>query len=229
MRFILATSAVFLALPLFAQDVEPLEVQPAVDPVTVSTKLVQLDLRSHSEESVDETLTTLEDLIDELPSDPELRTRLLSHLEDLHSSALEVYVIEQELAALRREFVAARLFRALDALSDRAVAGGWSRETTRMVATEFLQRSETFVDAPDPMDFRNRVIGALERSSMMATTTSQMLAILRREILMDRLALLRFELQAMLNTGEISFQQYSESYQRQVLRARLVYIEWTYV
>ena len=218
MRFILATSAVFLALPLFAQDVEPLEVQPAVDPVTVSTKLVQLDLRSHSEESVDETLTTLEDLIEEVL---ELITDRYVDEDVIDSETLSVGAI--------RGIVAARLVRALDALSDRAVAGGWSRETTRMVATEFLQRSETFVDAPDPMDFRNRVIGALERSSMMATTTSQMLAILRREILMDRLALLRFELQAMLNTGEISFQQYSESYQRQVLRARLVYIEWTYV
>ena len=87
----------------------------------------------------------------------------------------------------------------------------------------------TFVDAPDPVDFRNRVMGALERSTMMATTTAQMLSILRQEILMDRLTLLRTELQAMFDNGEISFEQYLESYQRQVVRARLLYIEWTNV
>ena len=78
------------------------------------------------------------------------------------------------------------------------------------VAAEFIQRAETFVDAPDPVDFRNRVMGALERSTMMATTTAQMLSILRQEILMDRLTLLRTELQAMFDNGEISFEQYLE-------------------
>ena len=227
MKFAIATTASLLALPLFAQDVEPLDVEPAVDPVAVSTKLVQLDVQSYSEEAVDETLTTLEDLIGDLPSDPQLRARLLSHIEDLRASALEVYVIEQELAALRREFVSARLFRALGALSDRATAAGWTREMAHDVAAEFIQRAETFVDAPDPVDFRNRVMAALERSALMASSTSQMLSILRQEILMDRLALLRNELQAMLNNGEISFEQYVESYQRQVVRARMLYIEWT--
>lgn len=229
MKFALATTAVLFALPLFAQDAEPLDIEPVVDPVAVSTSLVQLDVASGSEKSVDNTLTTLEDLIEDLPSNPELRTRLLSHIADLRSSTLEVFVIEQELAALRREFVSARLFRALDALSDRAIAGDWSRDMAQAVAAEFFQRAGTFVDAPDPVDFRNRVMAALERSVMMASSTSQMLAILRMEILMDRLSLLESELQAMLTNGEISVEQYQESYQRQVIRARMLYIEWTNV
>ena len=46
---------------------------------------------------------------------------------------------------------------------------------------------------------------------------------------MDRLSLLESELQAMLTNGEISVEQYQESYQRQVIRARMLYIEWTNV
>ena len=153
--------------------------------------------------------------------------RLFSHIESLSSSALEAFVVEQEVAALRREFVSARLFRALDAISDRAIAGGWTREMAQDVATEFVQRAETFVDAPDPIAYRDRVMAALERATMMASSTSQMLAILRQEILMDRLSLLESELQVMIKNGKISRKQHAESYRRQVLRARLFYIERT--
>ena len=57
---------------------------------------------------------------------------------------------------------------------------------------------------------------------MMASSTSQMLAILRMEIPMDPSAP-RSELQAMLTNGEISVDQYQESYQRQVVRAHALH------
>lgn len=210
-----------------ASSASRIDVAPAVDPVTVSTTLNQLDQQKNSEALLDEVLNTLQDLVANVPSDPELRARLLGHIESLRSSALEAFVIEQELAALRREFVSARLFRALDVLSERAIAGGWTREMAQEVAAELIQRTETFVDAPDPIDFRNRVMAALERSTMTASSTSQMLAIFRQEVLMARLALLESELQAMRKNGKISPKQYEESYRRQVLRARLFYIEQT--
>ena len=227
MKFALAITAALSALPLFAQGDEPLDIVPAVGSVVVSTNLLQPDVQTGSDESVERTIITLDELIRDLPSNPELRTRLFNHIAQVRSSTRQVFVIEQQLAALRREFVSARLLRALNAISDRAIAGDWSREMAEMVAAEFFQRAGTFVEAPDPVDFRNRVMAALGRSVMMASSTSQMLAILRMEILMDRLQLLDSELQAMLADGAISLEQYRESYRRQVVRARLLFLQLT--
>lgn len=227
MKFALAITAALSALPLFAQGDAPLDIVRAAGSVAVSTNLLQPDVQTGSDESVERTIITLDELIRDFPSNPELRTRLLDHIAQVRSGTRQVFVIEQELAALRREFVSARLLRALNAISDRAIAGDWSREMAEMVAADFFQRAGTFVEAPDPADFRNRVMAALGRSVMMASSTSQMLAILRMEILMDRLQLLESELQAMLADGAITLEQYRESYRRQVVRARLLFLQLT--
>lgn len=220
-------AALSAALALPALSHEKLDLEPALDPIEVSSQLIQLDKLYDSGHSIESALGDIEELVADLPSDPELRARLKAHVQDLAEQARQSFVHAQEIAALRREFVAARLQRSLDALRDRALAGGWSREEAQAVAAELIGRAETFVDAPEPAAFRNRVNAALERAYLQASSTSQMLSLLRIEILEDRLGLLEQELMQMVKTGQMSLEDSQAAFERQVLRARLLYQEWT--
>lgn len=215
-------SALLVALALPALAADSISEGSPLPPVDVSEALVRLDDAKTLGQPLTEPLGDLGVILAAQPGDVALRSRLMAHVEDLVERARGSFVSEVELAALRREFVAARLERALDALGDRALAGRWTREQYGDVAAAMIQRAEVFVDAPDPSGYRARVMAALERSMMRAVDARHAIETLRLELIGDRLQLLSEALDREVAEGRLGKDEAARIIDRQVLRA------WTY-
>ncbi len=192
----------------------------------LSMQLSQIDEIYASGKPISAALGDLSALVASLPAHSALRARLMAYVADLEQRALAAYISAQEMSALRREFVAARLDRALDALRDRALAGGWSRPDVERVAIHLIGRAEMFVDAPDPAAYRARVMAAIESALLSTSDTVSMMRELRIQLLLGRLEIVEGELIALVKDGVISASEFDALYAHQVQRARQVYMAW---
>ncbi|MEM1452680.1 MAG: hypothetical protein AAF957_10560 [Planctomycetota bacterium] len=108
-------------------------------------------------------ICTFEDTVGTLPIESAMRARMSRLLEDFRARSERAFIGFQDVAALRTEYVQARIDDAMDDLYKRAVGGGWSRQEYADKVEEWVQRSRVFADAPDPADYRERFRQAIKQ------------------------------------------------------------------
>ena len=213
------------ALPALDDGPEhsPRKAAPFAD--QVSEALIQLEVMQSLGLPLESSIENLREIVEALPTHQDLRARLARYVEDLNERARQAYITAAELSSLRRQFVAARLDRALAALEERAESGGWSPEELARVASQLIGRAEMFVDAPDPAAYRARVEAAIERAALGAAEAAQMMRSLRIELLLERLEMARQDLLRRIQEGYVDPADYAKLYAAYVASARAAYAE----
>lgn len=200
----LAPAALFAlaaAPSLFAFDIAQNPEFPQTKSVAKKAKAAQAKA---TKAQVSETLNQIDDLVtfgfpivsaldalqaqvDSFPGSSSLRARMTSYIDDLLERTGQTFIDAQDAANLRQRFVNARLDSALSRLERRARGGGWTAQQFTAVLSSWTARADVFVDAPDPQQYRARVMAAIATAAKDAKTVTDVMRDLQMMLLQVRL------------------------------------------
>ncbi|MEM8713412.1 MAG: hypothetical protein AAGG01_20905, partial [Planctomycetota bacterium] len=218
--------AAVLTLPAaFALDAVKVEsATKANDATDLSLALHRLDESREDRFTLLGAILDLQQRIAASPSAQDLRDRLAPVLEDLYSRAQDSYIREFELAAIREQIVHMRLERAIEALHERAIGGGWSREQLAEVTASWMARADAFIDAPDPSAIRARVSAALDLAIQRSAGILESVREMRVELLRLQLEVAKQRMLSAVAQGQMSEPEFEEQLALHVARARAIYL-----
>ena len=165
-------------------------------------------------------IRVLQEQINGLPTNDELRQRVMAALDHLASRSSVAYVGAHDLALLRHDLAAAKLDRAIRVLEARAEASGWTEQQFRAVAMGWLARADAFVDSPNPAAYRARTMSAIERALLTASGIAESVRAMRLQLLELQLQAAIMRLRLAREDGSVSAYDHDRLLAIYVARAR---------
>lgn len=227
---LLITPAVALSAPAaftagFTVDAVKVISMKKTDAATdLSLALDRLDDTRENRFTLLGAIIDLQNQIEASPSAQDLRDRLAPILDEFYSRAQESYIRDFELAAIREQIVNARLDRAIEALHERAIGAGWSREQLAEVTASWIARAEAFIDAPDPAAYRARVSAALDLAIQRSAGILESVREMRVQLLQLQLEAARQRMLSAVAQGQMSEVEFEALMAAQTARARAIYL-----
>ncbi len=228
----LALSALSLVPAALAADTSGTDKFEPVDGISAShgdatltdSLLVIEKLNASSDRhTIADAILQLQKQLAAMPTTDELRLRLQAALDELLERAQNAYLDEFDLAMARRQVVDARLDRAFLALQDRAIGGAWTPEQMRSVAMGWLERADVFVDAPNPEDYRARVMAAMEYLLLTTTGVAETIREMRLELLRLQLQSAISRLDQAIANGTMTEEDHARLLKIYTIRTRVIY------